>query len=267
MEKKVHPGYTEANRLAWNEAMPRHQVVRKEHWDQQFSTPGYVVQKDPELSLLSSLPVAGKDIIQLCCNNGVELLSLKNMGASRCLGVDISDLAIAEAKARAELCHIDAEFLCADVFQLPSSLEMQFDLVYITVGALTWLHDLEALFQKSYALLRPQGMLLIYEQHPLTYILAEDDDKLHKATEIVSSYFVDEPYIGREGIDYIGGTIYPSLPNYQFTHPLSKIINSIIQAGFQIREFNEYPHDISLCCQGIPPELKLPLSYSLLAKK
>jgi hypothetical protein len=26
--------YTEANRLAWNEAMPRHQVVRKEHWDQ-----------------------------------------------------------------------------------------------------------------------------------------------------------------------------------------------------------------------------------------
>lgn len=267
MEKKIHQGYTEANRLAWNEAMPRHQIVRKEYWDEQFSTPGYVVQKDPELSLLSSLPVAGKDIIQLCCNNGVELLSLKNMGASRCLGVDISDLAIAEAKARAELCYIDAEFLCADVFQLPSSLETQFDLVYITVGALTWLHDLEALFQKSYALLRPHGMLFIYEQHPLTYILAEDDDKLHKPTEIVNSYFVDEPYIGREGIDYIGGTIYQSLPNYQFTHPLSKIINSIIQAGFQIREFNEYPHDISLCCQGIPPELKLPLSYSLLAKK
>lgn len=27
MEKKVHPGYTEANRLAWNEAMLRHQPV------------------------------------------------------------------------------------------------------------------------------------------------------------------------------------------------------------------------------------------------
>jgi SAM-dependent methyltransferase len=166
MEKKVHPGYTEANRLAWNEAMPRHQIVRKEYWDQQFSTPGYVVQKDPELSLLSSLPVAGKDIIQLCCNNGVELLSLKNMGASRCLGVDISDLAIAEASERAELCHIDVEYMCADVFQLPSSLERQFDLVYITVGALTWLHDLEALFQKSYALLRPRACFLFMNSIP-----------------------------------------------------------------------------------------------------
>ncbi len=267
MKKKVHQGYTEANRLAWNEAMPRHQAVRKEYWDQQFSTPGFMVQKDPELSLLRSIPVAGKDIIHICCNNGVELLSLKNMGASRCLGVDISDLAIAEARDRAELCHIDVEFLCEDVFRIPSGLEQQFDLVYFTVGALTWLHDLESLFQKSYDLLREHGMLFIYEQHPLTYILAEDDDQAQKPTEIVSSYFVDEPYIGREGIDYIGGTIYQGLPNYQFTHTVSKIINSIIQAGFQLKEFNEYPDDISMCCQGIPPDLKLPLSYSLLAKK
>ena len=32
--------FTQANREAWNEAMPKHQAVKKEYWDEQFKKPG-----------------------------------------------------------------------------------------------------------------------------------------------------------------------------------------------------------------------------------
>jgi len=73
--------FTSQNREAWNEVMPKHQVAAKERLDQLFSSPGYVCIDDENfLQVLKRINVKGKDIIHLCCNNGIELLSIKNMG-------------------------------------------------------------------------------------------------------------------------------------------------------------------------------------------
>ena len=47
--KKDIKYYTNRNRDAWNEVMPKHQAASKERLDQLFSEPGYIYQKDDDL--------------------------------------------------------------------------------------------------------------------------------------------------------------------------------------------------------------------------
>ena len=264
IKKKI----TEANRIAWNEVMPRHQAVRKEYWDQKFTQKGFYLQTDPELFELLEIGIKNKSIVHLSCNNGVELLSLKNLGAFYCLGLDISDTAIQEANERAGKCGIDCSFLRSDVYEVPESYYNQFDLAYITIGTLTWLPDLQEYFRVVSNLVRKQGCIFIYEQHPLTYILADPEDINHKPTEIIRDYFDKEPTVYTESLDYLGETSYEASPHYEYMHSLSSIINNIIQAGFTIYKFLEYPKDISMGFKQIEDGyIHLPLSYILIAKK
>lgn len=64
--------YTEANRLAWNEAMPRHQKANQRKWDDSFSIPGYIAFKGAELEILRSIGVSGKNIAHPCCNKRIK---------------------------------------------------------------------------------------------------------------------------------------------------------------------------------------------------
>jgi hypothetical protein len=52
--------YTEANRAAWNEVMPKHQRVAKENWDKLFSQPDFVRLGDIEVELLQQVGLKGK---------------------------------------------------------------------------------------------------------------------------------------------------------------------------------------------------------------
>jgi len=92
--------FTESNRAAWNEVMPLHQRASSHALDQLFSQPAYVQQDKTEIDLLQKVGLKGRNVAHLCCNNGSELLSLKNLGAAECVGFDISDQAILEARQR-----------------------------------------------------------------------------------------------------------------------------------------------------------------------
>ena len=54
--------------------------------------------------------VQGKDVVQLCCNNGRELISIQRMGANRCVGVDISAAFIAQAEQLNDAAGADCTF-------------------------------------------------------------------------------------------------------------------------------------------------------------
>ena len=111
--------YTEANRETWNEAMPKHQAAAKKELNKCFPQPDYIVHEERELlSTLNKMDINDKDVIHLCRNNGTELLSLKNMGAGRCVGIDISDEAVIGANERARKCNIDCQFIRSDVYDI-----------------------------------------------------------------------------------------------------------------------------------------------------
>src|ERR1700690_1135037 len=126
--------YTEANRAAWNEVMPRHRQAAKEKLDKLVSQPGFVRLDEVEIELLQQVGLKGKSVVHLCCNNGIELMSLKNMGAAECVGFDISEEAIKEAGERAAQSRIDCQFIRSDVYELDVRYAGQFDLVYISAG-------------------------------------------------------------------------------------------------------------------------------------
>jgi SAM-dependent methyltransferase len=261
--------YTEANRAAWNEVMPYHQRAAKEKWDQLFSQPGYVRLPAVEVELLQQVGLIGKSVAHLCCNNGVELMSLKNLGAAECVGFDISDEAIKEATERAAQTGIECRFVRTDVYEIGAEYAKRFDMIYISVGCLGWMPDLGLFLEKAATLLRDGGLIFIHEMHPFAEMLPEADGQATGELRIVGPYFKPEPYIDQGGLDYVGNAKYATVTNqYWFVHTLSDIVMALVNSHVAIEYFREYPTAVSPHQRSIEEaKAGVPLSFVLLARK
>ena len=261
--------YTEANRDAWNEVMPRHQKAAREKWDRAFKQPGFVHLRSVEIDLLNRVGVKGKPVAHLCCNNGIELLSLRNLGAAACVGFDICDEAIKEAQERARLCEIACRVVRCDVYDIPVEFAGLFDIVYVSAGALGWLPDLNRFFARAAALLRKNGCVFIHDIHPFAEMLPFDSSSKPATLSIVGPYFKADPYVDYGGLDYVGHTEYSSTkPQYGFVHTLSSILTTLIANGIAVEHFSEYETDISAGHHQIEAmKAGVPLSYMLIGRK
>lgn len=261
--------YTEANRKAWNEVMSLHQRVAKEMWNDSFSQPGFVVLDEAEIEMWQQVSLKGKRVVQLLCNNGIELMSLKNMGAGECVGFDISDEAIMEANERAVRCQIDCEFIRSDVYEIGAEHDNHFDIVYIRAGGMGWLPDLQLFFEKAVALLRRGGLIFIHEVHPITDVLPLGDSEEPESLIFAQPYFKEEPYVEYGGLDYVGNSEhYSNFPQYWFIHTMSDILMSLINNGIDIEYFLESPTALSPNHRHIEEtSAGIPLSYFLIGRK
>jgi len=189
---------TEANRKAWNQATPIHQKGRAGSLKKLFKQKGYSTLDDLITARLKDLGLKGKRVAQLCCNNGRETLSLVNLGAESAVGFDISDEAINEAKEFAEISGLNCDFVRSDVYDIGEEYYNQFDLIYISIGALSWLPDLDRFYRIVTAMLKREGLLVVYEMHPFTYLLAAEDEEGYdpdNPLKITFSYYRTEPPI------------------------------------------------------------------------
>ena len=268
MKRSELKAITASNRAAWNEVMPLHQRAAKERLDKLFSEPGCVRLDDTELGMLNQVGIKGKNVAHLCCNNGTELMSLKNLGAAQCTGFDISDLAIQEASERAVHSQIDCQFVRTDVYEIDEIFNDLFDIVYISAGCLGWLPDLELFFAKAFALLKPDGLVFIHEIHPFSEMLPFDDDLQPFNLRIIEPYFKKEPYMDQGGLDYVGHAAYDSTTTqYWFVHTLSDILMSLIKNHLEIEHFFEFETDISAGHRQIEEaRAGIPLSYILIGR-
>jgi SAM-dependent methyltransferase len=259
--------FTEANRLAWNQAMPYHKKAMDEKWDKMYSDPNFIFQKDQELDELSILGIKGKNIAHLSCNIGIELMSLKRLGASHCVGFDISDNAIEEAKKRADKFNINCEFIRTDVLEISEEFHGKFDLVYITVGALVWIPDRKKCFEKAASLLVDGEQIFIYEHHPFGRVFPFDDE-FEGELKVIHNYYDKEIWEEFGGIDYYGGVSYNSSPSYEFPYTLGGLLTTLAECGFCLKKLKEYPQDIAMCRDYMKDQqIKLPLSFILVAEK
>ncbi|MEW5925650.1 MAG: class I SAM-dependent methyltransferase [Candidatus Zixiibacteriota bacterium] len=259
-----------ANREAWNEATGVHQRARGNKLKEGFAHKEFSTLDNIITRKMKQLHVEGKDAAQLCCNNGRELLSIINMGAKSGVGFDLSDEAIEEGRELAAIAGTNCRFVRTDVLEIGDEYNNSFDFVYISIGALSWLPDLDGFFRIVSRMLRKDGTLLIYEQHPFTYMLAAPDepdfDKEHPM-EVAYSYYRTEPWTNDTGIDYVGKTTYKGKEAFSFTQKLSDIFNAIIDSGINILEFAEFDHDIAESWDHIEKEKMIPLCYTLVGKK
>lgn len=257
---------TDANRAAWDEAAPLHRAQNMARLTAAFGEPGYSCLDAVETARLRALGVAGKDVAQLCCNNGRELLSVKNLGAAACVGFDSAEGFIVQARELAAAGGLACAFVCADVYEIPANYDAGFDLVTVTIGVLGWMPDLAGFLAVAARLLRPGGALFIYEQHPILDMI--EPGKADEPVSWDSSYFRREPFVECDGLDYYGGATYQSKPLTWFHHRLSQVVMAGLVSGFSVEHFEELPGHISNTWFNVEHQgPELPMSYTLVLRK
>lgn len=256
--------YTQANREAWNEAQGIHAAGRTNDIVTDIRRGIYAIDE----SVMHGIDFKDKKIAQLCCNNGREILSLHAMGAGECVGFDIADKFIDEARDMANKLSFKCKFIQTDIFEITDYKEY-FDIVLFTVGALPWIDDLDLVFQKASRLLVPGGSVIISDIHPMTNIFSAPGEELFNADcpeRLTYNYFRKEPLIDENGMDYIGGTTYKSKKFISFLHTFSDYINAIVKNGMNVQLLDESEVDSACSFEHLQGK-GIPLSFRIVAVK
>ena len=262
--------YHSSNKMAWEEAYAN----RKSGWGDDLtarlrSEPHPFLEK-ALLEELAACDLKGKTIAQFCCNNGRELLSLYKQGAECGVGFDIAENMVFAANEAAKQLQYNCSFIATDILDIGDAYHQRFDVLFITIGAITWFEDLNAFFAQAARCLKTGGRLVIHEAHPLTGMLAmKGDGNFDPAApaNLVNSYFKPDPWIETNGMGYLSDPAKEYQETfYSYSHPFDKILSAILQSGLQLRKIKEFERDISgsfvhLSDKGIP------LSYLLVAHK
>lgn len=183
--------------------------------------------------------VRGKTVLQLACSYGDEVLSWANLGAV-VTGVDISEVAIETARERAARARITADFRPVDMLDLPDDLA-NFDLIYLSWGALCWVPDLTVLAAVIAGRLRPGGALLLCEHHPVWEVLAVRGDN---QLAVAGDYFGrDRPNVDQDDAKRPEGARgEPDAPALlPFVWPVSDVVMALLDAGLRLEKLFESP--------------------------
>ena len=109
---------------------------------------------------------------------------------------------------------------------------------------MTWLPDLQKWGEIIAHFLKKGGLFYIKDGHPLAKIVSVDSTQSPPIFHIQDKYFESQPHVYNDGISYAGNkSIENNKTNYQWDHTMSKIIQSLINAGLTITKFEEYPYD------------------------
>ncbi|MGB1239895.1 MAG: class I SAM-dependent methyltransferase [Pseudomonadales bacterium] len=245
MDKDVR-FYTEKNLDSWDEAASVHASAFPD-LEKRVAQPGFDNLNPDFAKLVNEACTAHKDVLQLCCNNGLDLLSIKRRGAGRCVGIDGSKAFIGQAKKLAKAAgEQDIHYFCHNIYQLPPQLNSTFDCLVITVGVINWMPDLAHFFTICQALLKPGGTLLMEEIHPVLNMYQEGEPSV-----IDASYFEKTPFCDTQGLDYFNHQKYQAKENYWFTHTMGDILNAAIGAGLTLQYIEELGKNIGNYCEDL----------------
>ena len=261
----------EANRRHWDEAVPVH--VASTTYDVANFGEGRGRLKPVELEEVGD--VSGKSLLHLQCHFGLDTLSWAMEGA-QVTGADFSKPAIDKARELASEHEIDARFVVSDIYDLPSQLDGEFDIVFTSYGALNWLPDLGPWAEVAAHFVKPGGTFYVVEFHPVAMIF--DDDPNATDLKVRYPYFPEFGPI-RSDDDGTYADLDAKFQNkvvYDFPHPTSEVLTALIDAGLQIEFFHEFPfgnwkhlacmeHIDRYTCRLSKNDGSVPLLYSIRA--
>jgi SAM-dependent methyltransferase len=185
----------ESNRVAWNEAAESYRAGLDSSIELLKS--GGTTFCEPELRHLKALVEVPKRCIHLQCAGDTDTLSLINFGAREVVGVDISEEMIRIAQIKSDTLKMNARWVSSDVLNTPAELNGTADLVYTGKGAINWMMDIDAWASVVSRLLKPGGVLYLFEGHPFTYCFDMKATEL-KIDPIYQGYFSETPYASQD---------------------------------------------------------------------
>lgn len=184
--------------------------------------------------------VEGKSLLHLQCHFGQDTLSWQNKGA-QCTGIDFAEAAIDYANKLAVELQLPAKFICCNVYDTYNHVAQQYDIVFTSYGTIGWLPDLQIWADQVSKCLKPGGVFLIVDFHPVLWMLDNEMKNLKYP------YFNIEPIIESSEGSYADKNSKVSTTNIGWNHPLSDIISALIGCGLNIDRFSEFDYSNYNC--------------------
>ena len=228
--------YQAINKKLWNERVPIH--ATSSFYNVSAFKEGRSSLNAIELELLGN--VQQQAWLHLQCHFGMDTLSLAKLGA-RVTGIDFSETAIDMARSLSNELQCEATFICCDVYDTPSSCNSQFDGVFTSYGTIGWLPDIQQWANTIARCLKPGGQFVMADFHPVIWMY--DNAIQH----ITYSYFNRETILETEEGTYAQPEADLHHTSVSWNHPISDILNALIQAGLRIDVFNEYDYSPYAC--------------------
>ncbi|MCB2354197.1 class I SAM-dependent methyltransferase [Clostridium estertheticum] len=187
------------------------------------------IQEKPAMQSL--LPdMAGKTVLDLGCGFGENCVNFLNRGATRVVGVDISEKMLSIAKVDNAFENI--EYIHLDMNDI-SIIEEKFDIVYSSL-AFHYVKSFSKLLRDINYLLKDNGLLIYSQEHPLT--TAPKQGPIWTLDENKKPLFYnlsDYMESGERNVKwFVEGVI-------KYHRPFSEIINTLIETGFKIEKMFE----------------------------
>lgn len=259
--------YFNANKELWNQRTIVHRD--SEFYNLAGFKKGETVLTPIELAEVGD--VNGKKLLHLQCHFGMDSLDWARRGA-HVTGVDLSDIAIKEARSLNMELGLSAEFVCCNVLDTADYIKQEFDIVFTSYGTIGWLPDLKPWANMISRMLKPGGFFYIAEFHPVIWMF--DDDFTH----IQYAYENREVIVTENQGTYTDRNADIRGKEYSWNHSISEVLNALIGAGLTIASFNEFMYSPYPCFQQVVEiemgkwhikgmEGKLPMVYTIRAVK
>ena len=173
----------------------------------------------------------GKSVLDLGCGYGHNCIDFVNRGATRVVGIDISEKMLDVAKE--ESVNAKIEYRNMSMTDI-SNLNETFDFIYSSL-AFHYVKDFDAFAKDMYSVLNAGGQLLFSQEHPIITSTVDGAGHFNKDEngEKVSYTFSNYNQPGERKIHwYVDGVI-------KYHRTFSNIINALAKAGFVIEEVCE----------------------------
>ena len=202
-------------------------------------------------------PLAGKCVLDLGCGYGWHCKYAVEQGATRVLGLDISEKMLTEARRRNADERITYRLCSMTDYEYPES---EWDCV-ISNLALHYIADLDSIYAGVSSTLRPGGRFIFNIEHPAftagvgqDWVYAEDGRALYWP---IDDYF--KP--GARVTHFLGCDVVKQ------HHTLTQILMGLIRHGFAIEAIQEAePSPEQLSIPGMADELRRPMMLMVRAQ-
>lgn len=182
-------------------------------------------------ALFSLMPdLHGKSIIDLGCGFGEHCMEYIQCGASKVVGIDISEKMLEVAKK--ENSHPNITYICMPMEDI-SQFDDQFDVVVSSL-AIHYVEDFELLVKNVYTLLKENGQFIFSQENPINTCFSGGDRwtrdaQGQKMFANLANYSVEGE---RESVWFVEGV-------KKYHRTFSSIVNTLIDAGFTVERMTE----------------------------
>ncbi|MCA0931432.1 class I SAM-dependent methyltransferase [Lutimonas saemankumensis] len=259
--------YIQVNRKLWDQKTEFH--YESEFYDVEDFIKTENSLNPIEIDLLGNLN--GKKLLHLQCHFGQDSISLSKLGAD-VTAVDFSSKAIEKARILNGKMNANVRFIESDVYKLPEVLDQKFDVVYTSYGVLGWLPDMNKWAEIVSSFLKPGGMLVLVEFHPVVWMFSDDFKKIE------FKYSDQDPIIEEYQGTYADRDAAMTGKSVCWNHGLSTVLDGLIRHKLEIRGFEEHSYSPYDCFENTVEvekgkymikglEQKIPMIYSVKAVK